>query len=173
MLWRDALIHRIQAMPSQLPTALLNIAGESLLGFGCRGQIALASPALPRAFGGESRASAELPQPEPCNFKVAESTSGLSSSGTECAISVALGATEWMGPPEQDQSWDVASLYDVGQCQHAEEVIFEPADIIAAAADAIITTTSTGVVTGWNPAAERLCGYSANEVKGQPLFTLA
>src|SRR3954451_1836925 len=137
MLWGDAPIHRIQAMRSQLPTALLNIAGESLLGFGCRGQIALASPALTRALGGESQEPTELPQPEACNFKVAESTSGRSSSGTECAISVALldgavrqatddasahkhdgtGATKWMGPPEQDQSWDVASLYDVGQCQ--------------------------------------------------------
>jgi two-component system, sensor histidine kinase and response regulator len=193
MLWRGALNHRIQAMTSRLPTVLLNIAGESLLGFGCRGQLALASRAQTRALGGESEEPAELPQPEPGKLKVAESTSGLSSySGTECAISLALlngavrqatndasahkddgpGAMEWTGRPEQDQVLEMASLYDIGQCQHAEEVIFEPADIIAAAADGIITTTSTGVVTGWNPAAERLCGYSANEVKGQPLFSL-
>ena len=67
MLWRGALNHRIQAMTSQLPIALLNIAGESLLGFGCRGQLALTSPALTRALGGGSQEPAELPQPEPGN----------------------------------------------------------------------------------------------------------
>src|SRR3954465_3504017 len=149
MLWRGAFNHRIQAMTSRLPIALLNIAGESLLGFGCRGQLALASPSLTTALGGESQVPAELPQPDPGNLKVAESTSGLSSySGTECAISLALldgavrqatndasahkddspGTMEWTGRPEQDQILDFASLYDIGQCQHAEEVIFEPAD---------------------------------------------
>lgn len=192
MLWRGALNRRIDALTSRLPTALLNIAGDSLVGLGCRGQLALASLALTRTLGGETQEPAELPQAEPCTMKMAESTSGLSSySGTESGISLALldgavrqarddashkvdapGAIEWTGRPEPDQILDMASLCDIDQCQHAEEVIFEPADIIAVAADAIITTTSTGVVMGWNPAAERLCGYSANEVKGQSLLTL-
>src|SRR5690348_3894057 len=91
MLWRGALNHRMQSMTSRLPTALLNIARESLLGLGCRGQLALASPTLTRALGGESQEPSELPQPEPGDSKVAESTSGPSSySGTECAISLAL-----------------------------------------------------------------------------------
>src|SRR3954471_11755562 len=90
MLWRGSLNHYIEAMTSRLPTALLNIAGESLLGLGCLEQMALASPALARRVGGESQESANLPQPGSYNLKAAESTSRLSSyTGTGCAISLA------------------------------------------------------------------------------------
>ena len=34
--------------------------------------------------------------------------------------------------------------------------------------DAVIATNTDGVITGWNPAAERLYGYSAAEIIGQP-----
>jgi PAS domain S-box-containing protein len=40
--------------------------------------------------------------------------------------------------------------------------------VISSAADAIITKDLTGVITSWNPAAERLFGYSAEEVLGKP-----
>jgi PAS domain S-box-containing protein len=35
--------------------------------------------------------------------------------------------------------------------------------------DAIITKTTTGLITSWNPGAERLFGYSADEMLGQPV----
>lgn len=38
--------------------------------------------------------------------------------------------------------------------------------------DAIITKTLDGIVTSWNPAAQRLFGYAAHEMLGQPLFRL-
>ena len=38
--------------------------------------------------------------------------------------------------------------------------------------DAIITKTLDGVVTSWNPAAQRLFGYAAHEMLGQPLLRL-
>ncbi|WP_043329799.1 sensor domain-containing protein [Curvibacter gracilis] len=38
--------------------------------------------------------------------------------------------------------------------------------------DAIITKTLDGVVTSWNPAAQRLFGYTAHEMLGQPLLRL-
>src|SRR6202035_1938285 len=41
--------------------------------------------------------------------------------------------------------------------------------MISSAADAIITKDLTDVITSWNPAAEKLFGYSAEEVLGKPM----
>jgi PAS domain S-box-containing protein len=46
------------------------------------------------------------------------------------------------------------------------EVIFENAP------DAIVLTNEEGHITKWNPAAERLLGWTASEVKGQPIARL-
>ncbi len=44
--------------------------------------------------------------------------------------------------------------------------------ILASSADAIIGLTAEGLITSWNPAAERLYGYSAGEVLGRPILTV-
>jgi PAS domain S-box-containing protein len=41
--------------------------------------------------------------------------------------------------------------------------------VVESSNDAIITNSLNGVITGWNRAAERLFGYSAEEAVGQPL----
>jgi two-component system sensor histidine kinase/response regulator len=46
------------------------------------------------------------------------------------------------------------------------------AAIVDASADAIVSITLNGVITAWNPAAERLYGYSAAEMVGRPLAAL-
>jgi PAS domain S-box-containing protein len=51
--------------------------------------------------------------------------------------------------------------------------LFLPADpvtfiaALASSDDAIVTKTLDGNITGWNQAAERLFGYSANEAVGK------
>jgi len=46
------------------------------------------------------------------------------------------------------------------------------ASIVASSDDAIIAKTPSGVITSWNEAAERIYGYSAEEMIGQPVFSL-
>jgi two-component system, cell cycle sensor histidine kinase and response regulator CckA len=43
------------------------------------------------------------------------------------------------------------------------------ARVISSAADAIVTKDLKGIIRSWNPAAERMFGYSADEVLGKPL----
>src|ERR1700721_2532641 len=47
------------------------------------------------------------------------------------------------------------------------------AAIVEFSDDAIITKTIDGVVTSWNSGAERIFGYSAQEMLGQSIFRLA
>ena len=45
-------------------------------------------------------------------------------------------------------------------------------DIVASTDDAIATKTLDGRVMSWNPAAERMFGYSAAEMIGRPMTTI-
>ncbi|WP_236579853.1 GAF domain-containing protein, partial [Pseudanabaena sp. lw0831] len=53
-----------------------------------------------------------------------------------------------------------------------EESLRLLASVVESSDDAIITKTLEGIITSWNPAAERLFGYSEAEAIGQPVFML-
>lgn len=61
---------------------------------------------------------------------------------------------------------------DITEEKRAEEARFMMASIVESSDDAIISKTLDGTIVSWNNSAERLYGYSAEEVKGRPISFL-
>jgi two-component system, cell cycle sensor histidine kinase and response regulator CckA len=65
-----------------------------------------------------------------------------------------------------------AAIRDVTQQQLAAETAAQLASIIQSSYDAVIGKTLNLVITSWNPAAERLYGYTAAEITGRHIEVL-
>lgn len=63
-------------------------------------------------------------------------------------------------------------LIDITARKQADELVSRLAAVVEASDDAIFTRTPDGLVTYWNPAAERLYGYTPEEIIGQPVTVL-
>ncbi|MDM5176313.1 EAL domain-containing protein [Massilia sp. DJPM01] len=61
---------------------------------------------------------------------------------------------------------------DLERTRQAEQAALQLADIVTSSDDAIIGKTLDGIVVSWNAGAERMYGYSAAEMLGQPISVL-
>jgi PAS domain S-box-containing protein len=61
---------------------------------------------------------------------------------------------------------------DITQRKEADAMRTRLAGVIEFSDDAVVTMTIDGIITSWNPAAQRIYGYSAEEVLGRPVTLL-
>jgi PAS domain S-box-containing protein len=61
---------------------------------------------------------------------------------------------------------------DVSERRNAEATQHQLAAIVLSSSDAIISKTSDGIITSWNPAAAALLGYEEDEILGQSITAL-
>jgi len=76
----------------------------------------------------------------------------------------------------KDSAGKVAGVFaaarDITERKQAEEARYRLASIVEYSEDAVIGKTVDGIILSWNPGAEKLYGYSENEVLGKPVSIL-
>jgi PAS domain S-box-containing protein len=170
--------------------AILRSALDCIMSFDADGRIVEFNPAAERTFGykpGEAigRDIAELVVQESLGDKlnavltpekVPDPASALGrrveliavrKNGSEFPAEVAVSRIMIDGRPIF-----TAYLRDITERKEAEQLTSELAAVVANSNDAIVACTLDGIVRSWNMGAERIYGFSAREMIGQPLHTL-
>jgi PAS domain S-box-containing protein len=78
----------------------------------------------------------------------------------------------WTAKPFLEQGLIYAVAHDITDRKLQESRLAQLATIVESSDDAIISTTLDGIVTSWNKGAQRIYGYSADEITGHPISFL-
>jgi PAS domain S-box-containing protein len=89
--------------------------------------------------------------------------SGRRKDGSEFPVDISLSSIETEHGPLV-----TAAVRDITDRRKAEQDLHRMAAIIESSDDAVVSKTLDGVITSWNPAAERLYGWTAEEAEGMP-----
>ncbi|MGO9971402.1 MAG: PAS domain S-box protein [Solirubrobacteraceae bacterium] len=88
--------------------------------------------------------------------------------GSELPVEITLSAVRTEGGPMV-----VSAIRDITARQAAHAVSAQLAAIVTASQDAIIAETLDGIIMAWNPAAERMFEYTAEQAIGLPIALFA
>ena len=168
--------------------AILESALDCIITFDHVGRVIEWNPAAERTFGYRradvlGRLLAELIIPEtmrsgPCSglplYNASTSSLGrrseiavMRSNGHEFPAEIAIAKVQVHGRP-----FFTAYVRDLTETKRAQRLQSELAAIVAASEDAIVSETLDGMIVSWNPAAERLYGYAAQEMINRHASTL-
>ncbi|MEI6349684.1 MAG: PAS domain S-box protein [Verrucomicrobiota bacterium] len=168
--------------------AILEGALDCIITFDNEGKVIEWNPTAERTFGyraqdvlGRSLVELIIPEPlrgEPGGGLPLYTAAGMSlrrrseitvmrSNGQEFPAEAAIAKVQL-----QNRPLFTAYLRDITEVKRAERSQSELAAVVAASEDAIVSTTPDGIIVSWNPGAERIYGYTAQEIINRPASTL-
>jgi len=149
---------------------LVNRNTEALFGY-ARSEL-LGEPLellVPQRFRGlhAAQVSTYLEAPTARRMGIGRELFGRRKNATEMPIEIGLNPIR-----TTEGVFTLASIIDITERKRAEQVEQQMAALVESADDAIVAKNLDGIISGWNPGAERLLGYSATEIIGQPVTRL-
>ena len=93
--------------------------------------------------------------------------SAVRANGAEFPIELTVTRVRGKGPPSF-----TGIIRDLTERKAAEEALSHSASIVESSDDAILGKTLDGTILSWNRGAERIYGYSAQEMKGRSIFLI-
>jgi len=92
---------------------------------------------------------------------------GLRADGSEVAVEVSINRTPGDGPPSF-----AGFVRDITEREKAVAMNARLASIVESSDDAIVSKNLDGIITSWNPGAEKLYGWPADEIIGKNVLLL-
>jgi PAS domain S-box-containing protein len=185
---RDVTEQKKAVALAQLTAAVVEYSNDAIIGSTLEGTVTSWNPAAERLYGYSAneiigKSGSQLtPEAKGGEFyanlvsvkdgKAVEhlETTRIRKDGTVVPVSVTVA-------PIRDEEGKIVGASavhrDVTQQRQAFEAAQRIAAVVESSSDAIVGCTLAGIVTSWNPAAERLFGYSGQEIIGRSGTLLA